>query len=687
VTVAASTKLHNTEQVRDIAFVGHAGSGKTTLLETLLARTGVIHSPGKVIKGTTISDFTEQEKRLHHSLENAVCNFEYDGVFVNALDTPGYPDFSGRAMSVLPGVETVAVVVNAETGIELVTQQLMDFARSRHLCPLVIINKIDEPRANAEAVLGEVREIFGRECLPLNLPAEGGKSVADAFFTHSEVSTDFSSIAAAHTEIVDQVVELDDDLMEIYLEQGEELSPEQLHDPFEKALRDGHLVPVCFVSAETGAGVNQLLKIIARLMPSPLEANLPEFVAGDGDGPIVLATERPDDHFIGHVFKVNVDPYIGKMGVFRVHQGTIKVGDQIYIDDQRKGIKIAHLYRLQGQETIEVSKCVPGDICAVSKIDDLHFDAVLHSTHDEDEYHLRTGKLPEPMYGVALELNRRGDEKKLSDALHKLIAEDPSLILEFNKQANETVLRGMGELHLRMVLERMKDEFNIDVSTRQPTVAYRETITRKAEGHARHKKQTGGAGQFGEVFLRVEPLPRDSGFEFVNKVVGGSIPSQFVPAVEKGVRQVLTEGAVAGYPLQDIRVTVYEGKYHSVDSKEVAFVAAGRKAFIDAIRKSKPIVLEPIAHVEVTTPGGYMGDITGHLSGVRARINGNETVSSDQVRISAEVPVSELGDYQTTLKSLTGGEGAFTMSFDHYASVPSDLQKRLERQFQPSHSD
>jgi elongation factor G len=326
---------------------------------------------------------------------------------------------------------------------------------------------------------------------------------------------------------------------------------------------------------------------------------------------------------------------------------------------------------------------VPGDICAVSKVEDIHFDAVLHSSHDEDNFHFSSQDLPSPMYGVALELTRRGDEKKLSDALHKMVAEDPSLRVEYSAQSNETVLRGVGELQVRLVLERMKSDYDLEVETHPPKIPYRETVTKKAEGHYRHKKQTGGAGQFGEVFLRIEPKTRDSGFEFVNKVTGGSIPSSFIPAVEKGVRQVLDGGAVAGYPLQDVRVTVYDGKHHPVDSKEVAFVAAGKRAFADAISKAGPIVLEPIAHVEVTAPARTMGDITGHLAGIRGRINGNDTMSGNKVRILAEVPASELGEYHTTLKSLTGGEGTFTMSFDHYSTVPPTIQKQLEQEFKP----
>jgi len=685
VFVAASQKLHDTEHVRNVALVGHAGSGKTTLLEALLAKTRAIRSPGSIEKGSTVSDFTSQEKEQQHSLDCAVCHFEYDGVLANILDTPGYPDFAGRAMSVLAGVETAAVVISAEQGVEMMSQRLMKFAAERRMCRMIIINKIDADGVDCRAVLNEIREVFGTECLPLNLPADKAGSVADCFFEPADTEPDFSSVAEAHTEMIDQVVELDDELMELYLEQGEDITPEQLHDPFEKALRRGHLIPVCFVSATTGSGLNQLLNIFTRLMPCPNEANPPEFTKGSGESAkIIKATADPDDHFIGHVFKVKIDPYIGRVGIFRVHQGTIKSGDQVFVGERRKGFKVAHLYRLQGKDTIEIAKGVPGDICAVSKVDDLHFDAVLHSSHDEDDFHLSSIKLPPPMHGVALDLQSRGDEKKLSDALHKLTAEDPSLTLEFNAQANETVLRGIGDLHLRLVLERMKNEYDLDVATRPPKISYRETVTRKADGYYRHKKQTGGAGQFGEVYLKIEPLRRDAGFEFVNKVVGGSIPSQFIPAVEKGVRQLLSEGAVAGYPLQDVRVIVYDGKHHAVDSKEVAFVAAGRKAFADAVGKAAPIVLEPIAHVEVTTPDDHVGDITGHLAGVRGRIHGNDTLSGNRVRISAEVPVSELGDYQTTLKSLTGGEGAYTMSFDHYDAVPSDVQKRLIAEFRPS---
>ena len=671
----------STASLRNIVLLGHAGAGKTVLAEKLLAVSGAIKTPGSIERGSTVCDYRPEEKRLQYSADVALCRLEHDGACINLMDTPGSADFSGRALSVLPAAETAMIVINAAAGIELMTRRGMAAAEEMKLARFIVVSHIDNETADLPGLMAQIREAFGRECIPLNLPAENATRVADCYFNPEDLATDFDSTAEAHTAIVDQVVELDDDLMELYLEQGEDMNPEQLHGAFERALRRGHLVPVCFVSAVTGSGINQLLNAMNQLAPSPREGNPPECsVAGEA---VTLKADKDQDT-VALLFKINVDPYVGKMGVFRVYQGQVDVGDSLYLDDQRKAIKVAHLYVLQGAESEEVQSVGPGGIAALSKINELFYGGVLHAVHAHDLLQFKPAPLPAPMHGVVLELTRRGDEKKLSDALARLTAEDPSLRLEFDTQANETVLRGMGELHLRVILDRMREEFNLEVETRPPRIAYRETVTRKAEGHHRHKKQTGGAGQFGEVFLNVEPLPRGAGFEFVNKVVGGAIPSQFLPAVEKGVRQVLLEGAVAGYPLQDMRVTVYDGKHHPVDSKEVAFVAAGKKAFIDAIGKARPIVLEPIAKIEVTTPGQYMGDIAGHLSGARGRISGNNSLPGNQVSISAEAPLGELGDFQTRLKSMTGGEGAYSMEFDHYGTAPPLIQKALEKAFKPT---
>jgi elongation factor G len=683
--MAEGLPRHTTENDRNIALVGHANSGKTTLVEKLLALAGSIKSAGSIEKRNTVSDHTDQEKLAGHSLDVSVCHLKHDGASINLLDTPGYPDFLGRALAVLPAVETAAVVVNAEQGIEFVTEQIMAAASRQKLCRLIIVNKIDADRADTRAILEQIRTAFGTECLPLNLPAAGGDKVADCFFEPADVNPDFSSVETAHTEITDQVIELDDELMELYLEQGDSISLNQLHDPFERALRAGHLIPVCFTSARTGAGLRQLLRIFSQLMPNPFEGNPIELKRGSRKGePYLTNPADRSGHFIGHVFKITIDPYIGRLATFRVHQGELRTGDQVFVGERRKGVRISHLYRVQGRETTEVPSATAGDICAIAKVDDIEFNDVLHTSHDEDNLTMPKRDIPEPMHALALTLNQRGQEKKLSDGLHKLAAEDPSLRIAQDSQTNETIVKGIGELHLRLALARLKDEFGLEVETHAPKVPYRETVTRPADGHCRHKKQTGGAGQFGEVFLKVEPLERGGGFEFVDKTVGGSIPGQFIPAVEKGVRQVLTQGAVTGNPIEDVRVVVYDGKHHPVDSKEIAFVMAGRKAFLDAVSKAEPIVLEPIARIRITLPNRFVGDISGHLAGIRGRIGSNEATIDGKTRITAQVPIAELDDFQTTLKSLTGGEGMFTLQLDHYDPAPAQVQKSLEQDFHPT---
>jgi elongation factor G len=675
-----------TADIRNIALVGQAGAGKTLLTESLLYHAGAIRSRGSLERGTTVCDFRPQETELGHSLDAAIVGFDSGGAHINLIDTPGYPDFIGRSLCVLEAIETAAVVVNAAHGIEPATQRMMEFAQARELDRLIIVNKIDARDAHPEETLAALRAEFGRECLPLNLPADHGNAVVDCFFRPSDgVKTDFSSVASAHTEIVDQVVELDDALMQLYLEQGESLTAEQLHDAFERAMREGHLIPVCFVSAETGAGIKELLEVFARLMPNPTEGNPPPFVKGaDPASERVHVLANPDQHVIAHVFKVSIDPFVGRLGLLRVHQGTLRNGKQLFIGSARKPIKVAHLYRLQGKEHSEVAQAVPGDICAIAKVDDVQFDAVLHDSHDEDEYHLQSITFPPAMAGVAIEPERRGDEQKLSDALHKLRAEDPCVRVEHHASLNETVLYGMGELHLRVLLNEMSERYGVRVRTHPPRIPYRETITRTAQGHHRHKKQTGGAGQFGEVFLRVEPLERGRGFEFVDEVVGGAIPSQYIPAVEKGVRMVLAEGAIAGFPLQDVRVVVYDGKHHPVDSKEVAFVAAGRQAFKKACLEATPIVLEPIVRLEIAAPGTSTGDISGDLATRRGRVSGNHSLAAGKVHIGALVPLAELNGFASRLKSLTGGEGTYSMELSHYEPVPPRRQQELIAAFKPA---
>jgi elongation factor G len=669
---------YTTHDIRNIALVGHAGAGKTSLIESLLYYSGVLSNRGTIQRGDTACDYDDLEKSMQHSLDVAVTHLSHDNKQINLIDTPGYADFLGRSVSILTAVETAAIVVNAATGIEPVTLRMMDAAKRRNLCRFIIVNKIDTAEKGYADLLNSLQETFGKECLPINLPADQGKKVIDCYFQPKGEETDVLSVSEAHDNLIDQVVEVDETLMELYLEQGQALQPEQLHDPFEKALREGHLIPVCFTSTESGAGIEELLNLFSKLMPDPTEGNPPPFMKGEGSDmqPVEVSPDE-QKHTIGHVFKVLNDPYRGKLGIFRMHQGKLEVNEQLYIGDARKPFKVNHLYRLQGKEQSEIKQAVPGDICAVARVEDIHFDAVLHDSHDEDHHHLRSIECPLPLFGLAITPTKRGDEQKLSDALRKLEDEDPCFHIEHNVSLNETVMRGLGDLHLEVLLQQIKNKYNVEVETHPPSIAYRETITRNAEGHHRHKKQTGGAGQFGEVFLRVEPLSRGDGFDFVNQIVGGAIPSQFIPAVEKGVRNAMEEGAVAGYAMQDIRVTIYDGKFHSVDSKEIAFVTAGKKAFLDAVEHAGPVILEPIVNISITTPDNFMGDLTGDLASRRGQISGTESGRNNMLIINGLAPLSELEGYATQLKAITGGEGSYTIEFSHYEGVPANIQKQL----------
>jgi elongation factor G len=682
-TEELSMAQFTTADIRTLALVGHGASGKTTLAEALLAKAGAIAAPGSVDRGSTVSDFEALERSWRHSLRASLLHLETQGTRVHMIDTPGFPDFIGQAIGALDAVETAAIVISATAGIEMIASRMMDWAAHRKLCRLVIVNKIDAENVDLPGLLAAIQSAFGKECLPINLPADNGARVVDCFFNPAG-SADFSSVAAAHSALVDQVVEVDEALMALYLEQGE-IAPEQLHEPFEKALREGHLVPVCFVSARNGAGIAELLDIFVKLLPNPTEGNPPLFIKGEGANALEFrSTPDPKQHVLAHVFKVVMDPFIGKLGVFRVHQGTVTRDTPLFVGENRKPFKVGHLLRLQGGKSVEIDAAVPGDLAAVAKVDEIEFDCVLHDSHDEDHIHMRPLEFPTPMQGVAIAPKKRGDEQRIWEVLHRMTAEDPTLVVEHDPHTNETVLRALGELHLRSVLERMAQQFKLEIDTRPPRIPYRETITAPAEGHHRHKKQTGGAGQFGEVSLRVEPLARGTGFEFVDSTKGGVIPQQYMPAVRKGVEQVLAMGAIAGFPLHDVRVVIHDGKHHPVDSKEVAFVAAGRKAFLDAIDKARPIVLEPIVHVEILCPDAKTGDIAGDIASRRGQITGTKGMQTGVLAVSGLAPLVELDGYSARLKSVTGGQGTWSMQLSHYEPAPPQLQQQLAQEYKKS---
>jgi elongation factor G len=681
---------YDTQAIRNVALLGAAGGGKTTLVEAMLHEAGAIGRAGRIEDGNTVCDFEDLEKEVGHSLDSALVHFDFGAAHFNVIDTPGTPDFLGRALSVLPAVETALIVVDAHAGIETVTRRVMKAAEDNRRPRMVVINKIDNA-TGLDALLANIQEAFGSVCRPVNLPADGGKSVVDCF-KNTSGSSDLGDVAEFHTGIVDQVVETDEALMERYLEQGA-VAPDQLVSPFKAALNQGHLVPVCFASGRENVGVKALLEIIAELCPNPAEGNAAtvEYRA-DGQKASVVPDADPGKPVLAHVFRVSSDAYVGKLCVFRVHQGTIGSDSQPLVDDRTRPLRMGHVFKLQGKTHAETNQIVAGDIGAVAKLEELNFDSVLHGDALGDDILIAAPALPKPMFGLAIEGTSKGAETKMGEALAKLSAEDPTLEVERVQATGETVLRGLGEQHLRMKLRLLKDRYGVEVETRPPKVAYKETITAKAEGHYRHKKQTGGAGQFGEVYLRVEPVPSDSedavnGLVFSDDTFGGSIPRQFIPAVEKGIRQVMAEGAIAGYPMQDIKVSVYDGKHHPVDSKEVAFLTAGRKAFIDAVQKAKPVLLEPYVTMEITVPSGMIGDISSDISGRRGRIQGTDMLPGDQAVIRTEVPLSEVMSYASQLKSITGGTGSYTMEYSHDERTPPNVQADVVKAYKPKEED
>jgi elongation factor G len=675
--------------IRTLALVGPAAAGKTSLAEALLHKAGAINTPGSLERGTTVSDFDPMERKMQHSLAASLMHFEHGGLRVHMIDTPGSGDFIGHALPPLEAVETAVIVVNAANwktaGIEPMAVRMMNYAAERQLDRVIVVNKIDASDLDLPGLLADLQATFGKECLPLNLPAAGGSKVVDCFFNR-EGASDFGSVEATHRALVEQVVEVDAAFVDRYLNDGD-IDASELHAPLEQALREGHLIPVCFTSARTGAGVGEFLDVIERLFPHPGEGNAPDFLNGEGDSAQLMhASPDASKHVLAHVFKITNDPYVGKMGVMRVHQGTIARDSLLYVGDGRKPFKVGHLFMLQGKATVEVPCALPGDICAVAKVDELHFDAVLHDAAEDDHIHLKPLAMPRPVHGLAIAPKRRGDEQRLWDLLGKLVAEDVCLKIDHAAGTNQTIVYGLGELHLRVLLERLRDIHKAEVDTSPPRIAYRETITAPAEGHHRHKKQSGGAGQFGEVFLRIAPLARGEGFQFADEVKGGTIPGQYIAAVEKGVREALANGVIAGYPVVDVKVTVYDGKHHSVDSKDIAFVTAARKATIAAVQAARPIVMEPIVDVQITAPEGAMGDITGDLSSRRGQVMGTGN-SGHTVTLQAQAPLSELASYQLRLNAMTAGNGHYTLALSHYEAVPPTVQQQLMAQYKVKDDD
>ena len=669
--------MANLKDIRNIVLLGHGSSGKTSLAEAMLHTTGAINRLGSIDEKNTVGDFDDEEKERGNSIHSALMYADYEGKHINIIDTPGYPGFISPALVSIAAAETAVVVISASAGIEMNTRKLFQAATNANKARVIVINRMDADNVDLAELVSQIQETFGQQCRCANLPSADKSTVIDCI-GNQDGESPVMSPADAHTELLESVIEADDELMEAYLG-GEEVSPEKVAQVFVKALLAGTVIPIIFTDARKEIGIKELLDLIAKETPSPADVAPQKLINGEETTEV---KPDPNGPFAGHVFRVGFDPRSNmKYASIRVFSGSLDTGTALIVNDAKKPIRPGHPLQMQGTEVKEVDKGVCGDIVTLAKIEELKIGDLVHDGKFAGKFETRP--LPKPMFALALEPATRGDEGKISAALDKLTAEDACFTISHDLQTKELVINGMGDLHLRVMLSKLENRYKVNVNTKPPKIPYRETITGKGEGHYRHKKQSGGSGQFGEVYLRIEPIQRDSdpSLEYDWDIFGGSIPGQFEPAVLKGIQDVMSDGYLAGFPMQDVKVSVYDGKYHAVDSKEVAFRAAGKGAFMDALSKARPSLLEPIVNVEITIPAENMGDIAGDLASRRGRVSGQDMLAGGMMVIKAKVPLSEISNYNSQLKSVTGGQGSYEMELSHYDPTPPNVQQQVIDQY------
>lgn len=674
-----TTTYHITD-IRNIALAGHGASGKTSLADAMLFASGVTGRLGSVDEGTSLSDSEDEEKRRHFTIDCHPLHCEWSNKQVHLIDTPGYPDFIGHALSALAAVENVVLTVAGNSGVEVNTRRIVQEATRLKLGGLIALTKMDADGVDFLRVLAEIRETFGPRCVPFFVPVGQGASftgVVDVIAHHDDVPSGCPMHPAeAYRMVVEQIVETDELLMERYLE-GETIPPEALREAAHHAIQAGQLVPIACVSARKDIGVREMLDLLAEITLTPGEVHrFGHKVEGDAE---VELEPIEDGDLVAQVFKTTNDLFVGKLSVLRIHSGRIAHDSTLVNLRTGKTSKPGHLYRLQGKTQEEVQEAIAGDIVAVPKFDDLHISdtVTIAANGHTPRLSLNPIHFPTPMVPRAVEPKAREDEPKIAAGLAKLADEDPTFTYRRDSQTHELVISGMSELHLDVIQNRLKTRYKIDVNTHVPHVPYLETIAGEAEAHHRHKKQTGGRGQFADVQLRVRPRKRGEGFSFVDGVKGGVIPNQFIPAIEKGVREQLEKGIVSGNPVVDVEVEVFFGSHHAVDSSEAAFKIAGAFAFRKAFIAARPTLLEPIVDLEITAPLEKFGDISADLSTRRGHITGMDSLPGGQQAIQATVPLAEALRYATDLKSMTAGRGSYTMEFRSYDPVPPNVQTDL----------
>jgi elongation factor G len=684
---------YKVEDLRNIAFCGHRSAGKTTLIDKLLGITGAVKRQASVDDGTSICDFDDEEKTHKYTIESTVVHFDHGGKHFNAIDTPGYPDFIGQAIGALRGVDTAVIVINAQSGIEVNTRRVFNESGKAGLGRLVVIDKMDGDNIDFPALVERVQELFGKACVLFNVPLGQGadfRGVASTIQPPADTAGALIDPAEIGESLLESIIEVDEAVMERYFE-GQQPSAEELTRLIGRGVAQGTLIPMFCVSGKTGCGLPELLDALA-LCAVPASTVVKKAIGAEGQEVEVKPEEAGP--LVAQVFKTRIDPFVQKLSFIRIFSGMLKKDSTISAVGARKGIKIGPVFHMQANENEPADEAGPGEIVAVAKIEELHTGVTL------GELAMPPINFPTPMVGLAVVPKSRGDEAKLSGALHKIAEEDPTFRLDRDVQTKELVVTGMSELHLQLIQERLKRRDKVEVETKEPKIPYRETVQAKAEGMYRHKKQTGGRGQFGEVHIRMLPFPKntppeefavkdrfpsmrsfhydaENNFIWIDSIVGGTIPNNFLPAVEKGFKERLARGVIAGYQVQNVAVEVYFGKHHPVDSSEQAFKTAGSMAFRNVFQQAKPGLLEPIVRMEITVPNSNLGDINSDMSGRRGRVLGMDSAGGDLQTIIAEVPLAEVTTYARTLSSVTGGQGSYTIEFSHYDVVPGNVQKEI----------
>lgn len=682
------------QDIRNLVLCGNGSSGKTTLIDTILTTTHTVKRPANVADGTSVSDFDEEEKHHKHSLESSVLHFEHAGKHFNVLDTPGYPDFIGQVVGPLHAADTALIVIDAHAGIGVNTRRVFKMATDAGLGKIIVVSKMDSDNIDFPALLTSIQEFFGKACVPLNVPVGHGtgfKGVCNTLKIPAKHEGELVDPVPLGVQLVDTIIEMDEDVTARYFD-GTPPTPEEVSRLMLEAIAAGTLIPIVCVSGKTGVGIPELLDALALCALPPSRLHRQGKLEATGE--TVDVPCQADGPLVAQVFKTRIDPFVHKLSFIRIFSGGIKKDDAVHVAGARKSIKLHQLLLVQGGETAPIDAVGAGDIVAVAKIEELHTGLCLGETVLEPFHY------PTPMVGLAVTPKSRGDEGKLSGALHKIVEEDGTIHLHRDPQTKELVINGVSELHLQMVREKLKRRDKVEVDAKEPKIPYRETIQAVAEGSYRHKKQSGGRGQFGEVHIRMYPLPAgmdpavfcskerfpsmrefhfDPQFNFlwVDSIVGGTIPNNFLPAVEKGFKERLERGVIAGYQIQNVCVEVHFGKHHPVDSSEAAFKTAGSMAFRNVFQQAKPGLLEPIVTMQITVPGAKLGDINSDMSGRRGRVLGMDSAGGDLQTVAAEVPLSEVTTYARSLSSMTGGQGSYTMEFCRYDLVPAHIQKEI----------